>query len=201
MTQVDFYWDVASPYTYLAFTQIEAVCERAKAELHMVPFLLGGVFKTTGNAAPANVMAKAKYMHTDLDRWRKEYQVPMKLPVSEVTFPINSLKPMRVAAAIQAQHPEVLDRYTREIMTAYWERGTDISTEENLRGALKSLELDAEALLAAIQTQEVKDLLRKNTEVAVEKGAFGAPAMFVNDALFWGNDRLHHLEHALAAAE
>src|SRR5688572_27095169 len=91
MSKVEVYWDVGSPYTYLAVTQLDGLARRTGATIELIPFLLGGAFKAAGNTMPAAVPAKALYMIEDLRRWRDHYRVPLKLPPNEVIFPLNTL--------------------------------------------------------------------------------------------------------------
>jgi 2-hydroxychromene-2-carboxylate isomerase len=81
-----------------------------------------------------------------------------------------------------------------------WAEDRDISTEEELRRMATAAGLDVDRALSQIEGPEIKDRLRANTDEAVRRGAFGAPAIFVGDELFWGNDRLHHAERALRRA-
>lgn len=196
MSKVEVFWDVASPYTYLAITQIAGLRQRTGAEVELRPFLLGGVFKATGNTMPAAVPAKAMYMLQDLRRWRELYNVPLCLPRLETVFPISSLLPMRVAVAALLQG--VGEEFCHGIFKAYWAQARDVSQLEVVREVLDEMELPTAALLAAAETQAVKDKLRANTDEAVERGAFGAPAIFVDDQLFVGNDRLQLVEAFLA---
>jgi 2-hydroxychromene-2-carboxylate isomerase len=195
---VEFFWDVSSPYTYLASTQLPALAERTQAEVVYRPFLLGGVFKASGNVAPAVVPARAVYLSQDLDRWRKKYRVPMRLPVAEVTFPINGVLPMRVATAV-ARHGLGAE-FCHAVMRAYWEEGRDVSEAATLSEVVSQLALDPAAILAEAVSPAVKDALRAASDEAVARGAFGAPTMFVDGAMFFGNDRLEFVEAALVGA-
>lgn len=194
MTKIELFWDVGSPYTYLALTQIDALVERTGAELELRPFLLGGVFKSAGNTMPAAVPAKAIYLAEDLRRWRDHYRVQMKMP-SEVIFPISTLLPMRVAIA--AQRAGKGDAFCHAVFSAYWRDGRDVSQSAELEQVVRAVGLDPKSMIDASSSAEVKDALRANTDEAVARGAFGAPALFVGDALFWGNDRLDFVERHL----
>lgn len=181
---LEFFYDVASPYTYLATTQIEAIAADCKAVLVWRPFLLGGVMKATGNKPPAELMPRARYMANDLMRWSKYYGVPMNS-----LFPIyNSLLPMRVIAGTP---DDAIAGVTHAIFRAYWVDQKDVTDV----GVLTDL-VGAEAVARAAE-QTTKDKLRANTDDAVARGAFGAPTFFIGDAMFFGNDRLPFVEQAL----
>lgn len=185
---VEFFWDPASPYTYLAATQLEGLTRRTGAVLRWRPFLLGKAFEATGNRAPATIPAKGKYLSRDVRLWARYYNVPLFFPR---VFPVNSLGALRIACALPDAE---LARWGLAVMTAYWTRDADISQPEVLREIAQTAGFDADVLLAAAQTPEVKDRLRANTEEAVARGVFGAPTFFVGDQMFWGNDRLVLLE-------
>lgn len=187
---IEFFWDAASPYTYFASTQIEAIAERCETHVEWKPFLIGAAFKATGNAPPAiAVPAKGKYMMTDLKLSAAYLGIPVVMPAS---FPINSLLPMRFAlAAMQTGKGAEL---AKAVMQAHWGEGEDVSQPQVLAQIAANLDLDGEALLAATQDQAIKDELKANCETAISRGAFGAPTFFVGDTMFWGHDRLPILE-------
>lgn len=189
---IEFFWDAASPYTYLAATQIEPVMARAGATLVWRPFLLGKVFEATGNRMPAAVPAKAKHLFCDVQRWAQHYGVPVAFPK---VFPVNSVLALRAGIAASAQGRGA--EFAGAVMKAYWADGVDISQPEAVGAIAAMVGLDGPALLLQAQEQPVKDQLRTNTEEAVRRGAFGAPTFFVGEQMFWGNDRLVLLEEFL----
>lgn len=192
-TRVEFFWDVASPYTYLASTQLAGVSERTGAHFQWRPFLLGGVFRATGNHPPATIPAKWTYLRADLLRWAAYYGIPFNVPE---LFPLRSVLAQRLACAA-LDNGDDPSRLPLAMMHAYWVEGRDLSHADELAKVCTALGLDAPALLAAADQQPAKDLLRANSDEAVRRGAFGAPAMFLGDHLFWGNDRLELLEASL----
>lgn len=196
MTMLEFFWDVGSPYSYLAATQLPRLGERTGATLRYRPLLLGGVFKAVGNQPPAALGVKQRYLHTDLARWRDTYEVPMRLP-GEVPFPINTLLPMRVAMAAELAGQG--ERMCHALFAAYWGHGRDVSTTEELTRVIESLGLEPAELLAAAATPQVKDALRASTDEAVARGAFGAPTFFIGEDMYFGNDRLGFIEARLMA--
>lgn len=189
---IEFFWDAASPYTYLAATQIEGLAQRTGATLRWRPFLLGKAFEATGNRPPVTVPAKGKYLFRDLRLWAKHYGIPFFFPR---VFPVNSLLALRIACALPEDQ---VGRWALAVMSTYWTKDADISQPEVLKTVAAGLGLDGEALLAATQDPAVKDRLRANTEEAVQRGVFGAPSFFVDDQMFWGNDRLVLLEEYLS---
>jgi len=192
MQRVELFWDVGSPYTYLAVTQLDSLRQRTGVEVTLRPLLLGGLFKTVGAIPPANVPNKARFLMADLARWARQLDVPIVLPPN-LPFPINSLLPMRVAVAVQREHGEHQEAFCRALFDSYWARGEDVSEPKKLDEVLQQVGLDGPALRDAAASQPVKDALKEATQEAADRGAFGVPAFFVGDQLFWGNDRIEQL--------
>ena len=186
---VEFFWDVGSPYTYLASTQIDRIAQGCEAVVQWRPFLLGGVFRDTGNKAPAEVPAKGAYLLDDLKVWSAYYGVPFRF--SE-RFPINSVLPMR--AAIAADRLGRGREFASRIMQLYWVDGGDPADADSVKEVAAAVGLDGDKIVRMAQEPEIKDALKENSAEAVKRGAFGAPTFFVGEKMFWGNDRLIVLE-------
>lgn len=191
--RLEFYFDYGSPFSYLADTQLAELARRTGATIVYKPILLGAVLKATGSASPMAVPAKGKYMGTELRRWAQRYGVPVP---ANSHFPVNTLRIMR--GAVAAAKLGCFARYHAAIYKAFWRDGLDLGDDAGLRKTLAGAGLDADALLAAIEDADVKDRLRANTEEALARGVFGAPAFFVADEMFWGNYRLDWVEAALS---
>ena len=192
---VEFFFDVGSPTTYLAWTQLPALCAKAGATLVYRPTLLGGVFQATGNASPANVAAKGRYMNDDMARFAVRYGVPL---VVNPHFPINTLTLMRGAAGVQLRMPARLDDYLRGVFKAMWVDGLNMNDPAVAAQALQAAGFDPAEVIALTNDAEVKAALRATTEEAVARGVFGAPTMFVGDTMLFGQDRLDFVREALA---
>ncbi len=190
--RVEFYYDLGSPYSYLASTQIERICDKYDADLDWKPFLLGGVYKETGNRAPLEVPSKKAYMIIDLAQWARYYGVKLNFPD---LFPLNSVKPMR--GALAAKEKTKIREYTHKLFELYWIHGKDLSQDEVMKSAVSELGIDANWFLERIGEQDIKDRLRDETNEAVKRGAFGAPTIYIGDRMFWGNDRLIFVEEYL----
>jgi 2-hydroxychromene-2-carboxylate isomerase len=194
MKQVEFFFDVGSPTTYLAWTQLPALCAQAGAELVYRPMLLGGVFQATGNASPATVPAKARYMDADMARFARRYGVPL---ASNPFFPINTLLLMRGATGAQLRAPERFEAYLRGVFHAMWVEPQNLNDPATAAAALAAAGFDPAEVTAWAGDAEVKAALRATTEEAVARGAFGAPTMFVGAEMFFGQDRLDFVREAL----
>jgi 2-hydroxychromene-2-carboxylate isomerase len=190
--EIEFFFDIGSPYSYLAATQIDGLGERSGARIRWRPFLLGGVFKATKNIAPATVQAKANWMLEDLALWATLYDAPFKF---NSKFPLNTITTMRV---ITGAAETTIPALTLALFDAMWADDLDVSSPDVIRQVAESIELDGDSLLEAAAAQETKDLLRATTDEAVSRGAFGAPTFFVGERMFWGNDRLPIIEAVLA---
>jgi 2-hydroxychromene-2-carboxylate isomerase len=203
---IEFFFDCSSPWTYLAFHNIQPLAAQFGAEIAWRPILVGGIFNTInptvyeGRANP--VAAKARYSGKDLQDWARVAGLAIKMPPS--VFPVNSVKAMRMCLVLE---PEAkLVPFARAVFEAYWGDDADVSQDAVLAGICERLGLDAAALLAAQAEPAVKDQLRANTDEVMRRGGFGSPTIFVGgDDMYFGNDRLPlvraALERSVAASE
>lgn len=194
MKQVEFFFDVGSPFSYIAWRALPAIAARTGAEIVLRPILIGGIFKATGNSSPMTVPAKGSYSLTDLQRWADYYGVTFRM---NPHFPINTLPLMRGATAMMMQGPAKLDAYLEAIFPAMFETPANLGDPQEIGKVLARAGIDPQALMAAIGEDAVKDRLKADTEEAVARGAFGAPTFFVGKDMFWGQDRLMFVERAL----
>lgn len=191
---VEFFFDLGSPATYLAYTQLPKICEQTDSQLAYKPMLLGGVFKATGNASPATIPAKGRYMFQDLDRYAKRYGVPLKF---NPHFPINTLMLMRAVTGMQLRHPERFQAFIDCLFHALWVEGRSLDDPATVAAVLTRNGFDPNEVLALTADEDVKAALKDNTEQAVQRGVFGAPCMFIGDQMFFGQDRLDFVLEAL----
>ncbi len=192
--RLEYFFDYVSPFSYLANSQIPGLVARTGAELVYRPFFLGGVMQSTGNQPPATLPARGKYMPVDIARWVRRYGVPFAF---NPNFPMNTLHAMR--AALAAQELGGFPAYHEALFRAAWAEPANLSDLAVLRDVIAKAGLDAEGIVARAGSDEIKERLKANTAEAVERGAFGAPTLFVGDEMFFGNDRLDFVEEALRA--
>jgi 2-hydroxychromene-2-carboxylate isomerase len=157
--------------------------------------LLGALFKATGNASPASVPAKGRYMHADLARYAIRYGVAYS---QNPHFPIITLTLMRGAAGVQSSMPGRFVAYLTSVFEAIWVKKLNMNDPAVVAAELKAAGFDADGFMALVNNATVKDRLRATTDEAVERGVFGAPSMFVDGTLYFGQDRLDFVREALA---
>ena len=191
---VDFYFDFGSPAAYLAYTQLPKLAADTGATVVLKPMLLGGVFQATGNQSPISVPAKGKYTFKDFARYAKLYGVPLN---RNPHFPINTITLMRAATGLQLNNDARFDLYCAIIFKAIWVDSKNMNDLAVVGAVLHEAEFDGAAMLALSSLQEVKDLLKTQTQTAVDRGIFGAPTFFVGDEMFWGQDRLDFVRDTL----
>ena len=194
---VEFFFDVGSPTTYLAWTQLPKLAATCGAQIAWRPMLLGGVFKATGNSSPVTIPAKGRWMLGDLQLWAKHWGEPLKF---NPHFPVNTLTLMRGATGVQMREPASFGRYLEVIFNAMWREPRNLGDAEVLAGVLRAGGLDPERIATLAADPEVKARLQANTEEAVARGVFGAPTFFVDGAMFFGQDRLDFVRAALSRA-
>lgn len=192
---VEFFFDVGSPASYLAWTQLPTICEQAGARLFYRPMLLGGIFQATGNSSPASVPAKGRYVTTDLARHARRYGVAL---AHNPHFPILTLSLMRAAVGVQLRQPERLDDYLSAVFQAIWVDSLNLNDVGLVAQTLASRGFAPELVEQWVSDPEVKAALKANTDEALQRGVFGAPTMFVGTEMYFGQDRLDFVREALA---
>jgi 2-hydroxychromene-2-carboxylate isomerase len=190
---VDFIFDLMSPYSYLAASQLEGLEKRTGATFNWSPIFLPGLMKAVGNKGPLEVPFKAFYAFKDINDWAKHYGLPeLQLPDA---FPFHAVVAQRafIAAAEQGKGPA----FGLCMFRLIWHERCAANDEAVLTRALEAVGLDAKGALVRSKTDAVKEKLRANTDAAIERKVFGVPTFFVGDEMFVGNDRLTFVERAL----
>jgi 2-hydroxychromene-2-carboxylate isomerase len=197
--KLEFFYDCSSPWTYLAFSQIEKVAQRHQADLIWRPILVGGVFNAVNPSVYAQranpLKIKARYMKKDLQDWAHLYGLKITDMNDLIVFPVNSVKAMR--GAFVAQEQGKIAPYSKLVFETYWGANRDISKDEVLRDIVRGGGLDEAEYFRKIAADEYKDKLKANTAELMERGGFGSPTIFVDGVMFFGNDRLPLVEHQL----
>lgn len=195
---VDFIFDFGSPNAYLAWKALPAIAARHGASVKLIPCLLGGIFKATGNQAPgvafSGVKGKLDYEMLEMRRFIAAHGLTAFR--FNPHFPVNTLLLMR--GQIAAQRAGVGGPYLEAMLKGMWEDGLKLDDPEVFVAAADAAGLDGAALLAATGEAEVKAELVANTEAAVARGVFGIPTFFVGDEMFFGKDRLGQVEAELS---
>ena len=194
MKQVDFYFDLGSPYSYLGYHRMLQIADQYQAEIIWKPMLLGGVFKATGNNSPMAVPAKAAYSMIDLGRWSIYWNIPVQM---NPFFPINTLNLMRIITAVQIYQPENFHHVLNGLFDAMFGHPKNLNDINELIALAHSLGLSADQVQNWLADDQVKDQLKQVTEEAISRGVFGAPTWFVDDEMYWGIDHLHFIESEL----
>jgi len=198
---IEFYFDISSPWTYLAFHNVQPLARELDVRIAWKPILVGGIFNTVNPSVyefrKHGSPGKQRYLVKDLGDWARHTGLDIKFPPS--VFPINSVKAMR--ACILLDKEGKLPDFARAAFEAYWARDEDIASDEVLAAICRSVGVDAAAVIAGIGDAAIKDQLRTNTDELIERGGFGSPTMFVNGTdMYFGNDRLHLMREALLRA-
>ena len=190
----DYYFDFGSLATYLAHTQMDKIKAETGASPVYLPMLLGAVFKATGNASPASVPAKGKYIFVDFKRFADSYGVPLE---TNPFFPIITTTLMRMVTGLQMRSDARMHEFMDTIFKAIWVDAMNLNAPEVVEQILREAHFDPVELLQLANEQATKDRLKDITTQAVDRGVFGAPTFFVGEDMFWGQDRIEQLKVAL----
>ena len=183
---VDFYFDVISPYSYIAHKKIQKIRENQKIIFNYKPILLGGLHNLAGINAPAFNEYKMKNMQSDCELVSKKNNISF---IWNSKFPINSLLIMRGYLHVSENQKE---EYLNIFFDAYWKDNLDLTSEDEISKLLEVLRIDSEVFFKEIKLQKIKDNLKELTSDAFKKNVFGAPTFIVNEKIFWGQDRLEY---------
>tara|TARA_B100000780_G_scaffold98788_1_gene68963 strand:+ start:139 stop:723 length:585 start_codon:yes stop_codon:yes gene_type:complete len=181
---IDFYFDIISPYSYLAHKKIKTIKEKKEILFNYKPILVGGLHKLQGITAPAFIKSKLKHMISDCNLIAAKDNFDFKW---NSKFPLNSLNIMRGYLLVNTN---IKDLYLDTMFDAYWKDNLDISNEEILIRVIKNCKIDPNNFLVGIKNQNIKDELINATKEALDKEIFGTPTYVVNNKIFWGQDRL-----------
>ena len=199
MTRLEFFFDCSSPWTYLAFTNIQPLAAEFGIDITWRPMLVGGVFNTINDsvyrARENPIPAKVAYGKKDMKDWARLAGLDILHPPS--IFPINSVKAMR--GCFVAIEEDLLVPFATAVFEAYWRDDRDISQDDVLADICDTAGLDKTRLFDGIADQTNKDRLRDNTQEVMDRGGFGSPTIFINETdMYFGNDRMVLVRDALA---
>lgn len=202
---IEFFFDLSSPWTCLAFHNIQPIAAENDAQIIWRPFLVGGVF----NAVNQSVYAarenpdNRKFVHSFrvMKDWAALAGVPMNFPSEH--HPVRSIHAMRVCCALEDDQA-ALHKFATAAFSAYYTDQRNLDDPGVLAAIAGEIGMDGEALVAQTQNQAVKDRLRSNTEEAIERGSYGSPSIFVpfadGERIYFGNDQLPLVNWAIKQA-
>ncbi len=192
---LEFFFDFSSPYAYLAAHRISAIAVKHGRAVAWKPILLGAVFKVTGAKPLVDHPLKGDYSRRDMERSARRIGLPLVFPQP---FPFNSIAAGRAFYWLSNQRPELAVPFALAIYQASFGQGIDVSNSEAVAAVGSTLGIEPAWLLSGIAESASKEQLRAETDRAIELGVFGAPTVIVDGEMFWGADRLDHVEDWLA---
>jgi 2-hydroxychromene-2-carboxylate isomerase len=200
MARLEFFFDVSSPWTYLAFHNVQPLAAELGLELAWRPILVGGVFNAVNPSVYASrehpVPAKVAYMAKDMRDWAR--LAGLQIVWRPKVFPVNSVKAMRGCLWLEAQGKLV--PFARACFEAYWGEDRDISQDDVLAEICRNLGVDRDGFFAGVGEPAIKAKLKANTDELIARGGFGSPTMYLGDDMYFGNDRLPLLRAAVERA-
>lgn len=188
---IEFFFDCSSPWTWLAFRNLQPLAAELGVAVQWRPILVGGIFNTINPSVydfrEKGVPAKQAYMKKDLQDWARRGGVKIVFPPP--VFPVNSVKAMRGCLWLAPQG--LLVPFAESVFEAYWSREQDISQDAVLAALCHEHGIDDAAFFAGIAQPQIKAQLKANTDEVIARGGFGSPTIFVGgDDMYFGNDRL-----------
>ena len=189
----EFYFDFVSPYSFIAHQEIKKIEKSESIKIKYKPILLGGLHNLHSIKAPAFTPAKAKFMIRDCKLIAEKNKIKFKF---NSYFPIKTLSLMR--GTLIADEDGFQSFYIDKIFDSIWKDGLNMNDQNIIDRVLKNIDVNPKTFSLRSSSQNNKMFLKKKTDEAFEKGIFGAPTFYVNNKIFWGQDRL---EFALTEAK
>lgn len=180
---IEFYFDFASPYGFLAAMQIDVL----PPPVTWKPFLLGAVYKTFGQSPLEHPLKREYVIKVDAPRMARRIGLELKAPSD---FPEHALPPSRVFYWIDQQDPAKAVAFAKVAYRKYWLEGFATSDSEIAADAAASIGFERDAALAGMRSPDIKDRLVRENDEAIRKGVFGSPFFLSDDEPFWGSDRM-----------
>ena len=195
---IEFFFDCSSPWTYLAFHNIQPLAKEFGVEISWRPILVGGIFNTINPSVYASrdkpIEAKARYMKKDMADWARSTGLVIKM--RPTVFPVNSVKAMRGCILLAPEGKLV--EFARTVFEIYWGEDKDISQDSVLAEVCQRVGVDPATFFAGIGRQAIKDQLKANTDEVMARGGFGSPTIFIDKTdMYFGNDRMPLIREAL----
>ncbi len=190
---VEFFFDIVSPASYLAWTQIPKLEAETGAEILYRPMFLPGIFEMAGSNTPITVPAKAKWIFEDFARFAKRYDVPF---VMNEKFPLSSVYVMR--GLNNFRNHTSFKKLGDQFYKAMWAQNEDINDPEVVIRIVREAGIEPKEYQSAMNNPDNKKALVDVTQEAVSRGVFGAPTFFVGREMHFGQDRMDFIIEALA---
>ncbi|MFN3620020.1 2-hydroxychromene-2-carboxylate isomerase [Sphingorhabdus sp.] len=197
--RIEFFYDLSSPWTYIAFHNLDGLIKRTRASVRFRPILVGGLFNAVNPAvyAAREAMDNPKFKHS----WRvmKDWAALAGIEVNfpSAYHPAKSIHAMRMACTLEDDQP-ALKKFTKAAFESYFGAQENLDDPDVLVAVANKVGLDGEAMRVRAQTDEVKALLRANTDEVIARGGYGSPTIFVDTTkMYFGNDQLPLVEFAL----
>ena len=196
---IEFFFDCSSPWTYLAFHNIQPLAAQLNVPVSWRPILVGGVFNAVNPSVYTQrdnpVPAKQAYLLKDMQDWARAAGLKIVFPPR--VFPVNSVKAMRACIWLARQDTAQMLAFATAVFEAYWSREEDISQDAVLQAICEQVGVQAPDLLAGIAQPDIKEQLKTNTDELIRRGGFGSPTLYVGDDMYFGNDRLELVRAAV----
>jgi 2-hydroxychromene-2-carboxylate isomerase len=183
--KIDFYFDISSPYSYLAHTQLRKYEKETGERINYMPIFLGGLHRLADIAAPGLNPLRGKYLIKDLKLFADKYKIKYQF---NRYFPIKSIQIMR--GSLVAGQSGFFHSYIDKFFVAAWVDSLNLNDENIFEKFLKNMDINYDDFVQKSSDPKIKDDLKNRTDAAFKRGIFGAPTFIVNGKMFWGQDRL-----------
>jgi len=196
MRTVDFYFDLSCPWSYLALVRLRDATERNAARIQFKPVSVDQLLATENpelrRTRLSAIPAHAEWQRKDLDDWASLWGLRLQLPLN---WPFTAER--AGAAMVAADHESHGMRFALAVFRACFGAGADINDPAVLLQCAADAGLNAASFALQLEDGRNLETLHANTLELIRRSGFGTPTMFVDNELFFGNDRVPLVEWTL----
>ena len=195
--RVDVYFSLVSPWAYLGHAPLMGLQSKHQFEIGWRPVTLPTLFGETGGLPLAKrAIQRRRYRDVELQRWADRRETALKLRPQHWPFDPTLADCAVIALLSAGKNPA---GYIGTAFRAAWAEDRDLGARETIAQLIEAQGFDAQAILTAAASDQIRQAYAANGQLAVEADVFGSPSYVLDGEVFWGQDRLDLLDAMLTS--
>ena len=195
---IDYYASLNSPWTHLGAARIEAMAMAHGASLRIFPVDFGTIFPASGGLPlPRRAPQRQAYRLIELKRWRDHLGIP--ITIQPKYFPSDEQVSTACVIGLRetvGDQPAI--KLAHRVLKAVWQDEQNPADPATMTALIADVGLEPDTVLKLGADPRWGERRLADTQMALDRGVFGAPSYVIGEEIFWGQDRLPFVERRLA---